>query len=135
MNLASISDRLSKLANSFASHEVRIGNMYLDVDAIPSQSPQPNLTYLSRISRSHELVTLENNDIITKRNTMSNYQKPSNRIWRGAVLGDQNHQYQVGEWYRLGQMVPRDLFQARSWYQKAADSGHLLAAQQLAKFH
>ncbi|MGB5724173.1 MAG: tetratricopeptide repeat protein, partial [Parasphingorhabdus sp.] len=48
--------------------------------------------------------------------------------WRGpADAGDADAQFNLGQAYKLGNGVPRDLGQAERWYKKAADQGHLQA--------
>jgi cell division septation protein DedD len=47
-------------------------------------------------------------------------------IWRPlAVRGDADAEFNLGQAYRLGRGVPLDLSAAESWFQRAANSGHL----------
>src|SRR3954449_6979834 len=47
-------------------------------------------------------------------------------IWRPLALrGDADAQFNLGQAYRLGRGVPLDLSQAKTWFQRAANSGHL----------
>lgn len=49
--------------------------------------------------------------------------------WRDpAAKGDPDAQFNLGQAYKLGRGVPMDLKQAETWYKKAADSGHIQAA-------
>ncbi|WP_081590509.1 SPOR domain-containing protein [Blastomonas sp. AAP53] len=49
--------------------------------------------------------------------------------WRDpAAKGDPDAQFNLGQAYKLGRGVPMDLKQAESWYKKAADRGHIQAA-------
>ena len=49
--------------------------------------------------------------------------------WRDpAVKGDPDAQFNLGQAYKLGRGVPMDLKIAESWYKKAADKGHVQAA-------
>lgn len=49
--------------------------------------------------------------------------------WRApAEAGDPDAQFNMGQAYRLGQGVPRDLAQAEALYLRAAQAGHLRAA-------
>ncbi|KAG0374141.1 hypothetical protein BGX24_010790 [Mortierella sp. AD032] len=49
----------------------------------------------------------------------------------GARLGDKDAQAAVGDMYRDGQVVPKDLQAARDWYSKAAEQGHAIAQRNL----
>src|SRR4051812_27653021 len=47
-------------------------------------------------------------------------------IWRPlAEGGDADAQFNLGQAYRLGRGVPMDLAAAKSWFERAAASGHL----------
>lgn len=47
-------------------------------------------------------------------------------IWRPlAVRGDADAEFNLGQAYRLGRGVPLDLSAAKSWFLRAANSGHL----------
>jgi uncharacterized protein len=47
-------------------------------------------------------------------------------IWRPlAAKGDPDAQFNLGQAYRLGRGVPVDLAAAQSWFERAADRGHL----------
>jgi cell division septation protein DedD len=47
-------------------------------------------------------------------------------IWRPlAQKGDADAQFNLGQAYRLGRGVPMDLAAAKSWFERAAASGHL----------
>ena len=49
--------------------------------------------------------------------------------WRDpAASGDADAQFNLGQAYKLGRGVPMDLKLAESWYKKAADKGHVQAA-------
>lgn len=49
--------------------------------------------------------------------------------WRDpAAKGDADAQFNLGQAYKLGRGVPMDLKLAESWYKKAADRGHVQAA-------
>ena len=49
--------------------------------------------------------------------------------WRApALAGDPDAQYNLGQAYKLGRGVPVDPVLAQSWYLKAANKGHLQAA-------
>jgi len=49
--------------------------------------------------------------------------------WRDpAAKGDPDAQFNLGQAYKLGRGVPMDLKLAESWYKKAADRGHVQAA-------
>ncbi len=48
--------------------------------------------------------------------------------WRpAAIAGDADAQFNLAQAYKLGRGVPIDLKQAESWYQKAAQQGHVQA--------
>jgi len=48
--------------------------------------------------------------------------------WRpAAIAGDADAQFNLAQAYKLGRGVPIDLNQAESWYQKAAQQGHVQA--------
>jgi tetratricopeptide (TPR) repeat protein len=48
------------------------------------------------------------------------------RIWRPlAEAGDANAQFNLGQAYRLGRGVQLDLNAAKTWFERAADSGHV----------
>src|SRR3954465_13190453 len=47
-------------------------------------------------------------------------------IWRPlADRGDADAQFNLGQAYRLGRGVPTSLGQAKTWFERAAASGHL----------
>ncbi|MES2336491.1 MAG: SPOR domain-containing protein [Pseudomonadota bacterium] len=49
--------------------------------------------------------------------------------WRApAVAGDADAQFNLGQAYKLGRGVPKDLAMAEEWYRKAAQQGHPQAA-------
>jgi len=49
--------------------------------------------------------------------------------WRGpALAGDADAQFNLGQAYRLGRGVAEDLNAAQDWFKRAADQGHLQAA-------
>ena len=49
--------------------------------------------------------------------------------WRPlAISGDADAQFNLAQAYKLGRGVPTDLKQAEMWYKKAADKGHVQAA-------
>ncbi len=49
--------------------------------------------------------------------------------WRGPALkGDADAQFNLGQAYKLGRGVPMDLAIAEDWFKRAADQGHLQAA-------
>ncbi len=51
------------------------------------------------------------------------------KIWRPlAIAGDDDAQFNMGQAYKLGRGVPVDLRAAEDWYRKAAEQGHLQAA-------
>ena len=51
------------------------------------------------------------------------------KIWRPlAIAGDDDAQFNMGQAYKLGRGVPADLRAAEDWYRKAAEQGHLQAA-------
>ena len=51
------------------------------------------------------------------------------KIWRPlAIAGDDDAQFNMGQAYKLGRGVPVDLKAAEDWYRKAAEQGHLQAA-------
>ncbi|MCA3245167.1 MAG: sel1 repeat family protein [Azospirillum sp.] len=52
-------------------------------------------------------------------------------FWGLARAGDPDSQYNLGQMYRRGEGVPRDLVQARRWYEAAANQGFELAQFQL----
>ncbi|MEM9262739.1 MAG: hypothetical protein AAGA22_04095, partial [Pseudomonadota bacterium] len=52
-------------------------------------------------------------------------------IQQAAALGHPPAQLQLGELYKLGQSVDRDLEVARSWYRRAANGGNVLAMHRL----
>lgn len=48
--------------------------------------------------------------------------------WQGAAeRGDADAEFNLGQAYRLGKGVPRDLATAEDWYRKAAEQGHYQA--------
>ncbi|NLR71618.1 hypothetical protein HGI47_12120 [Novosphingobium sp. ERN07] len=52
--------------------------------------------------------------------------------WLGpAAKGDADAQFNMGQAYKLGKGVPQDLKRAEAWYRKAAQSGHIKAADTL----
>jgi len=49
--------------------------------------------------------------------------------WRPlAIAGDADAQFNLAQAYKLGRGLPADLKQAEMWYKKAADKGHVQAA-------
>jgi len=132
-NFRDIPTKFTQLAQEIMSGKYPIGNMYLDVDALPHISPQPQpLTQTSLASRTHRRSDPDDLDAITSQNTDVNYRKPSNHLWRKAVLGHSESQYQVGLWYLHGTApLTKDLDQAQIWFRKASTKGHLLALGQL----
>jgi superfamily I DNA/RNA helicase len=48
-----------------------------------------------------------------------------------AQQGNPESQYLLGQAYDEGKLLPRNLLEAISWYQKAADQGHVLACKAL----
>jgi hypothetical protein len=47
-------------------------------------------------------------------------------IWRPLALrGDADAQFNLGQAYRLGRGVPLDLMEAKAWFQRAANHGHV----------
>jgi TPR repeat protein len=48
-----------------------------------------------------------------------------------AQAGNAESQYCLGRAYDEGELIPRNLLEAISWYQKAADQGHALACKAL----
>lgn len=52
--------------------------------------------------------------------------------WLGpAASGDADAQFNMGQAYKLGKGVPQDLKRAEAWYRKAAQQGHIKAADTL----
>ena len=52
--------------------------------------------------------------------------------WRDPALrGDPDAQFNLGQAYKLGRGVPMDLGIAQDWFKRAADQGHLQAADNL----
>lgn len=52
--------------------------------------------------------------------------------WLGpAASGDADAQFNMGQAYKLGKGVPQDLKRAEAWYRKAAEQGHIKAADTL----
>lgn len=56
---------------------------------------------------------------------------PIDQLTTDALLGDPESQYLLGCAYDEGKIVPRNLLEAITWYQKAADQGHVQACQAL----
>lgn len=142
LSLQSIQTRWDSLISQIASQEYQFGNMYFDLDGHPRSvqtknpltSVEVEIPDLSHWSSRENRALLEERDQLTLKNTDANYRKPSNHLWRQAVLGHSEAQYQVGLWYHQGTSpVQRDLTQARSWFSRAAEKGHLLALQHLGK--
>ncbi len=52
---------------------------------------------------------------------------PIAKLTSEAEQGNSESQYLLGRAYDEGTLVPRNLIEAISWYQKAADQGHPLA--------
>ena len=52
---------------------------------------------------------------------------PIAKLTSEAEQGNSESQYLLGRAYDEGTLVPRNLIEAISWYQKAADRGHPLA--------
>lgn len=53
-------------------------------------------------------------------------------IWRPhAIAGDADAQFNLAQAYRLGRGVAADMQQAETWYRRAADQGHMRAADNL----
>ncbi len=52
-------------------------------------------------------------------------------FWGLARMGDREAQFNLGQMYRRGEGVPRDLVQARRWYEAAAAQGFDEAQYQL----
>ncbi len=48
-----------------------------------------------------------------------------------AEKGNAEAQYKVGEMYELGKSVPKDMSNALSWYEKAAEQGHTKAGYKI----
>ncbi|MEO0399311.1 MAG: hypothetical protein AAF224_07775 [Pseudomonadota bacterium] len=53
------------------------------------------------------------------------------QLQQAAALGHPPAQLQLGEFYKLGQLVDADARQARTWYQRAANGGNVLAMHRL----
>ncbi len=53
------------------------------------------------------------------------------KIEEAAALGHPPAQLQIGELYKLGQLYERDLAQARTWFERAANGGNVLAMHRL----
>ncbi|MGV3511325.1 MAG: SPOR domain-containing protein [Novosphingobium sp.] len=52
--------------------------------------------------------------------------------WLGpAAKGDADAQFNMGQAFKLGKGVPQDLKRAEAWYRKAAEQGHIKAADTL----
>lgn len=52
--------------------------------------------------------------------------------WLGpAAKGDADAQFNMGQAYKLGRGVPQDIKRAEAWYRKAAEQGHIKAADTL----
>ena len=52
--------------------------------------------------------------------------------WLGpAASGDPDAQFNMGQAYKLGKGVPQDVKRAEAWYRKAAENGHIKAADTL----
>ena len=56
---------------------------------------------------------------------------PIEKLTSEAKEGNSESQYLLGRAYDEGKLVPRNLMEAISWYQKAADQGHPLACEAL----
>jgi TPR repeat protein len=54
----------------------------------------------------------------------TNYYEARNRCNRAAGLGSPRAMFYLGVMYENGHGVPRDLAQARTWFEKAAAGGH-----------
>jgi uncharacterized protein len=57
------------------------------------------------------------------------------RMLRGARDGDREAQFRAGLNYETGCGAPQDFVQAAQWYRKAADNGHPLAQNNLARLY
>ncbi len=124
--------------NPLTSIEVEIPDLDGHPRSVQTKNPLTSIEVeipdLSNWSSRKNRALLEARDQLTLKNTDANYRKPSNHLWRQAVLGHSEAQYQVGLWYHQGTSpVQRDLTQARSWFSLAAEKGHLLALQHLGK--
>ncbi len=124
--------------NPLTSIEVEIPDLDGHPRSVQTKNPLTSIEVeipdLSNWSSRKNRALLEARDQLTLKNTDANYRKPSNHLWRQAVLGHSEAQYQVGLWYHQGTSpVQRDLTQARSWFSRAAEKGHLLALQHLGK--
>ncbi len=53
------------------------------------------------------------------------------RFWGLARSGDPESQFNLGQLYRLGRGIQRDMVQARIWYERAAERGYAPAQFQL----
>lgn len=53
------------------------------------------------------------------------------RFWGLARSGDPESQFNLGQLYRLGRGIQRDMVQARIWYERAAERGYGPAQFQL----
>ncbi len=53
------------------------------------------------------------------------------RFWGLARAGDPESQFNLGQLYRLGRGIQRDMVQARRWYERAAERGYGPAQYQL----
>ncbi len=53
------------------------------------------------------------------------------RFWGLARSGDAESQFNLGQLYRLGRGIQRDMVQARRWYERAAERGYAPAQFQL----
>lgn len=53
------------------------------------------------------------------------------RIEEAANLGHPPAQLQLGELYKIGQIYPKDLAEARVWFERAANGGNVLAMHRL----
>lgn len=56
---------------------------------------------------------------------------PIEKLTALAQAGNAESQYCLGRAYDEGELIPRNLLEAISWYQKAADQGHALACKAL----
>ena len=63
------------------------------------------------------------------------YQQALDKWMPLAKTGDPEVQVLVGEMFRRGLGVEKDLMRARNWHQKSADQGHINGIYHLAQYH
>lgn len=97
---------------------------------------QPSKTYVEEDNEDFYFditgrINLRQPSIGYEEKNKRNYESAFKAFMRGAELGDLDSNYQIGNAYRLGNGVAKNLKQAHLWTLKAATRGHVSAQMQI----